>query len=81
VVHMVPRQSLTTLPKYDEMVNKQNKAVVEHPATHTQWRSDHRIQTLVKLFQMGAATNTALPVSASHLQWLGCWCSRRQQSD
>jgi hypothetical protein len=25
VVHMVPRQSLTTLPKYDEMVNKQNK--------------------------------------------------------
>ena len=27
VVHMVPRQSLTTLPKYDEMVNKQNKAL------------------------------------------------------
>jgi hypothetical protein len=25
VAHMVPRQSLTTLPKYDEMVNKQNK--------------------------------------------------------
>ena len=26
VVHMVPRQSaLTTLPKYDEMVNKPNK--------------------------------------------------------
>ena len=25
VVHMVPRQSLTTLPKYDEMVNQQDK--------------------------------------------------------
>jgi peptidoglycan/xylan/chitin deacetylase (PgdA/CDA1 family) len=25
VVHMVPRQSLTTLPKYDQMVNQQNK--------------------------------------------------------
>jgi peptidoglycan/xylan/chitin deacetylase (PgdA/CDA1 family) len=25
VVHVVPRQSLTTLPQYDEMVNKQNK--------------------------------------------------------
>ena len=25
VVHMVPRQPLTTLPKYDEMVNQQDK--------------------------------------------------------
>jgi peptidoglycan/xylan/chitin deacetylase (PgdA/CDA1 family) len=25
VVHVVPRQSLTTLPQFDEMVNKQNK--------------------------------------------------------
>ena len=24
-VHMVPRQPLTTLPKYDEMVNQQDK--------------------------------------------------------
>ena len=25
VVHMVPRQSLTTIPKYDEMVTHQDK--------------------------------------------------------
>ena len=32
VVHMVSRQSLTTIPKYDEMVIQRGQAIVEQHA-------------------------------------------------
>jgi hypothetical protein len=54
-LHMVPRQSLTTLPQYDEMVTKQDKLSSNIPRPHAVafGPSDNSAKTC-KLFQINA---------------------------
>ena len=85
VVHMVPRQPVTTLPKYDEMVDAAGQIVVEQHAAGKQRGPHHR-----RIYRRSAATTSTCTTNraASPLRRLrpepiravGFWIAERRRA-